>query len=468
MKKEKLTCILMYICYGVLIFFMLTIAARIFTRVILVERLQINNALVRALFFDQPQLTDTKNGGMFQMNEEGENMAALFTDWEALYPFDEADLLIGEDAVSHPVLEASGAFKTKVSSVTDKFSVYATDFLVGQKYFVGGMNRIEQMVGWNIAAASEYNAVVTLPDGRLTEYLPKIDVTENAKSVAALKEFCDGLGCDFLYVQSPYAVCRLENADICGVLDYSNENADDMLALLKKDGVEYLDMRKRLHADGLSHGDAFYRTDHHWKAETGLWAAKSLSLYLNEAHGFAIDTSMLEENQFRTRVYPSWWLGSRGAKLTINRVEAEDFTLFFPKYDTRLRYEIPGNRLDKTGDFTVTYDWKRRATTGGYSENNSYGIYNHGDVAVNILTNLNCPTGKRILIIKDSFTDVVNPFLACADGVGQVDVLDVRHFSGSAKAFIREKAPDIVIVWYNPGALGATDWKSHRATFDFR
>lgn len=473
MKNEKISKIVTRICCGILFLFMFTIVLRIFTRVIIVERLQVDgNALVNALFFDQPQLLDTENGGMFPQDAPEDELSGGQLDWETLYPFAED----GADAKTPSGISGSvsdwnarlAAIEASIHALTDKVSVYATDYLIGHDYFVGGMNCMEQLVGWNIAHTSEYNAVVTLADGRLTEYVMQCDATENAQSVIELKEFCDELSCEFLYIQSPYAVCKLENADICGTLDFSNANADNLLAQLKAGNVEVLDMRSRLHEDGLSHANAFYRTDHHWKAETGLWAAGNLARYLNETHGYSIDTSMLEPDQFTYEVYPSWFLGSRGTKLSIARVDAEDFTMIYPKYPTLLHYEIPGSRIDETGDFTVTYDWEQQDTTGGYSRDNHYGIYNHGDVAVNILQNKLCPDGKRILIIKDSFTEVVNPFLACADGVSELDVLDVRHFTGSAQAFIREKNPDLVIVWYNPSAIGEIDWTSHKSTFDFR
>lgn len=467
MRKNTVLKITTGICYGILFLFFLTIVLRLFTRVIVVERLQVeNNAFVNALFFDQEQLTSTKNGGTFRINEEGENTAEDNTDWASLYPFEQTDEPVKISPLEKLENKIASAEAPAVS-IMEKLSVYSTDFLMGRQYFVGEMNKMERAIGWNLGSYNEYNAVVTLDNGRLSEYIPKRDITENAKSLIQLKKFCNGLGCDFLYIQSPYDICKEENKNVSGILDFSNQNADNLLALAKKSGVECLDMRKHLHKDGLNHADAFYRTDHHWKAETGLWAARNLSEYLNETHGFSIDISMLLPEQFDYEIYPSWFLGSRGSKLTADVVPAEDFTMIYPKYQTKLHYEIPGSGIDEIGDFLVTYDMERAATTGGYSPENSYSVYNHGDCAVNILTNLQ-GSGKKILIIKDSFTEVVNPFLACADGVGEVDVLDVRHFTGSVQAFIREKQPDIVIVWYNPSSISEINWGEHKNTFDFR
>lgn len=465
MRKEALTKNMTRICYGILIFFMCTILLRIFTRVVLVQYLQISgNPFVNAIFFDQPELLYTDNGGTFKQTE---------IDWEELYPFTGTAKEEKKTMITY-VLDVgkskANLLENTVDTLTDKVAYYATDLLIGQEYFVSVINRTEHLVGWNITNMDEYNAVDTLKDGRLTEYLPQIDVSDQAASVIDLKTFCDSLDLGFLYIQSPYAICKIENADISGVLDYSNQNADNMLSQLKASGVETLDMRRRLHEAGMNHADAFYRTDHHWKAQTGLWAAGNLAQYLNATHGFSINTNMLAADQYTYKTYPSWWLGSKGTKLTIQQVAAEDFTLIYPKYKTLLHYVIPDRGIDETGDFSVTYDKSYIATTSGYSPTNSYSTYNHTDQAVNILENMLYPDGKKILIIKDSFTNVVNPFLACAEGVSEIDVLDVRHFSGSVRAFIREKNPDLVIVWYNPSTLNAKaldDNSSERYIFDF-
>ncbi|MCM1303368.1 MAG: hypothetical protein NC305_12680 [Lachnospiraceae bacterium] len=476
MKKDSFMKLITRICYGILILFMLTILLRIFTRAIIVERLRVeNNLFVNALFFDQMQLASPDGSAAAQADgDDGNAIVSVAIDWAALYPFtydhDPSESTVGGRAAASilALSEKLNALENKVNALTDKISYYATDLLIGRQYFVGKMNQAEQLIGWDIADHLEYNGVVALADGRLTGYIPRRDVSENARSVIDLKDFCDASGYPFLYVQSPYAVCKIENADVSNVLDFSNQNADDLLEQLTVGGVEYLDMRQSLHEDGLIHADAFYRTDHHWKAETGLWAAGELAQYLNEMHDFSIDTTMLAADQFTYETYPSWFLGSGGTKLTIAAVDAEDFTMIYPKYETLLRYEIPESAIDEIGDFSVTYDMNMVATTGGYSEKNSYAVYNHGTVTEGTLQNQLCSDGKRILIIQDSFTRVVTPFLACTDGVSEINVLDVRYFTGSVQAYIREKDPDIVIIWYNPSVIDKIDWNSHTSTFDFR
>ena len=50
-------------------------------------------------------------------------------------------------------------------------------------------------------------------------------------------------------------------------------------------------------------------------------------------------------------------------------------------------------------------------------------------------------------MIRDSFGDVVIPFLALENEY--TSVIDLRKFNGSIKTYIEEYNPDIVIIMYN-------------------
>ena len=54
---------------------------------------------------------------------------------------------------------------------------------------------------------------------------------------------------------------------------------------------------------------------------------------------------------------------------------------------------------------------------------------------------------KKILIIKDSFSNTYAPFLAII--FDKIDLIDLRYFNGSLKAYIEKTKPDIVMICYN-------------------
>jgi hypothetical protein len=96
---------------------------------------------------------------------------------------------------------------------------------------------------------------------------------------------------------------------------------------------------------------------------------------------------------------------------------------------------------------------------------NPYGAYLYGDNPLLVIHNNFLHGNKKILIIKDSFVNNLAPFLSL--GIEHIDMLDLRHFTGSIKTYIKQTQPDMVIVMYNPSAL-AMDDSAHKRMFDFR
>jgi hypothetical protein len=102
-----------------------------------------------------------------------------------------------------------------------------------------------------------------------------------------------------------------------------------------------------------------------------------------------------------------------------------------------------------------------------YYNKNPYGGCNYGDQPLIQIENQLAVDEHKILIIKDSFSDCMISCLALAEE--NVDSIDLRHFTGSLKAYIEESNPDIVIVMYNASAVGGDiDYSTNTDKFDFR
>ena len=215
----------------------------------------------------------------------------------------------------------------------------------------------------------------------------------------------------------------------------------------------------------LDHHSLFFRTDHHWKCEAGLWAARHILEYLKQQYGYRVEPEKLNDDQFTSVLYPSCFLGSRGKKVTLSVTSPDDFTLLYPIYDTEMHFSIPDKEIDLEGDFSVVYDLSRVGTID-YYETNAYGAYMYGDNALARFENRLSDNDLRLLFIHDSFGDCVLPFVSL--GIRYVDSLDLRHFTGSVQAFIDETKPDAVIVLYNPSVIPASIESGHKSTFDYR
>ena len=379
-------------------------------------------------------------------------------DWEKLYPFESGDV--------KKETKRENIFERMYSHVKEKCEEYSSKRLVAYDSIVDVSKMYEETVQWNITPFYEYNGVVKLRDGYLTSYVKSVDITANAESTIELSEFCRQRGIEFFYANLPTKICVSEDKNISGVLDFANQNADRFLAMLNASGVRNYDFRKLLHEDGMNHHEAFYVTDHHWKAETGLWAARHILRILRDDYGYDVNPDVLNPDRFDYVIYPEWFLGSRGKKITLERTKPDDFSMIYPKFDTHLHYEIPDKEINTSGDFSVVYDFGQ-VKEKNYYHKSPYHAYSYGDRALIRSKNNVIKNRKRLLIIHDSFSDCMLPFLSLS--IQNVDSIDMRHFTGSLRNYISQHKPDLIAVIYNSGMTSARmNFEMHNSIYDFR
>ncbi len=372
-------------------------------------------------------------------------------DWEKRYPF--------SDGSTHIVTPAPQELST-FDYVKQSLEEYTSKYLEGYHRIVEAERMYEELINWNVAPIGGYNTVVKADDGSLIALVMSKDVSHDAGAMRDFKAFCRENGTELLYMNLPLNVCKSEDAGINGVFDYINPNADRFLAMLKDYGVKYYDFREILHEDGMNHHASFFRTDHHWKPETGLWVAKHVLQIFRDDYGWNVDPEILNPENFNYTVYPEWFLGSRGKKVTLSRTTPDDIALIYPKFDNLIHWEVPAAGLDVSGDLSVIYEM-RHIEPKDYYRQNPYAAYKYADQPLGRIHNLRNDDGKRVLFIHASLSNCVVPFVAL--GIEYTDEIDLRHFTGSVETFIRTEKPDIVIVAYNSEVPGTDD-----RLYDFR
>ena len=425
--------ILSVVALTIVLFFFLTIGVRTFTRQVLVKHFGITNAFTNVVLFDRKGLSEASAGGTIN--------------WAELYPFYHQ----AAETTPQITIQHFSGLKKKIDTIKSNVETYVTDFLIGYDLMTQWERVYRNVIHWNFVPYSEYNGIIKMSDGYLTNIVPSGDVSEQVASAVELSSFCAEQGADFLYIQAPHKICKVTDTTLSGSTDFSNQNADSLLAGLSGAGLETLDLREVLHQEQLSHHELFYRTDHHWKAETGLWASKHILQELNSRYGFHSSPDLLNDDRFKKVVYPSWFLGSQGKKVTLAQTTPEDISLLYPDYPTQLHFLLPSKNLDIEGDFSILYNMDAIEECD-YMSKNPYSAYAYGDQPLEQITNPSSNENRKILLIHDSFSDCVIPFLAL--GLRNVDAIDLRHFTGSLQCYIASSCPDIVVVMYNCGATG--------------
>ncbi|PKM51777.1 MAG: hypothetical protein CVV02_03965 [Firmicutes bacterium HGW-Firmicutes-7] len=391
-------------------------------------------------------------------NENQKNTRAVeFTkvDWEALYPFEnETSMLINRDGIKN--------LDKTAEILKDKVDRFCTEKLLFRVNFFEMNTTISKLLDRNIIEGSEN--VVKMKNGYLTYYNELADVTECAEQVIRLKEYAEGSGAKFLYVQYPFKVSKYDDQMPDGVEDYSNENADNLLKKLLEGGVDTYDFRETINNKGLDHYSLFFETDHHWKTETGLWVASELAALMNQDYGYNIDTSIYEPNNYDVEVYENWSLGTQGKKVGLSYTDPENISLITPKFDTSLQLQIPSKKVNNEGRFEdVVYNMAEFERID-YYKSSPYDAHLYENNAVSLMHNNKVSDGKKMLILKESFSLVVLPYLAL--GVEDIEVLDVRKFTGSVKTYIKESKPNMVLVMYNPSFITGFEVGEHTHLFD--
>ncbi len=454
MKKRNIKDYAVRLLLGILILYMLFIGTKFLTRQILIEKLGMDNALTR-LFFP---IENSKEPDEDSQKQE-ESYEKVNIDWLSLYPYQNGGPILEEEEGN-----ALTAFSDKIKAGEAALEEYTNVMLPGYQKYVEIEKKLEGMIGWNITSYFDYDSVASLPDGYLTTFSRENDVTYPAESIVMLNQFLQEKKIPFLYVQAPFKVSEKQDTSVSGKLDYSNQNANALLKILRENNVECLDTREYLNASFENYHEAFYRTDHHWKPQTGLMVSRQILEELQSRFGLDSRALLLDSALFQIENYPEFFLGSWGKRVTLSATAPEDFELLYPKYDTEFRVLIPERNMDVTGDFSILYN-KSLLLEKDYYNSNPYEAYIWGNNAVMTIENKMAENPTKILIIKDSFGNCVAPFLAC--GVKKVDVVDVRHFSGSLEAYVEETGPDVVILLYNAAMLDDLS-KGYLAPFNLK
>lgn len=441
---------LMLCAVGGLILVMITVFVRLVTAKVLVNRVHIDNFITQTILYGNTNL----------QKSESEPTANNIV-WARAYPF--ADIDTGNKISFLPM----DKIKSKADRLEEKVGEWTGKQLIGYYQLAEAGREYEVGIGWKLI--SPVQEIAPLGDGVWSFVYPKADIRDKVFSLTDLAQAVEASGAKFLYVQAPFKIDPYGDFAINGRFDFTNENCDALLTQLTANGVDTLDLRENLHqwayAEHVSYHDFFFRTDHHWKPETALRAAKIVGEKLRD-YNISVDTVHYNLEDYNVEILPAYFLGSEGKRATLAKAQADDFSVLHPKFPTEIKVNIPEKNIDSTGDFELLYD-KNCVKKRDLYNLNPYSMYGHGDMAIMNMENLLLPaTDKKVLLIRDSYCDTMAPFLAL--GVRNLLTVDLRHFTGSVRAYIAEQKPDVVIVMYTGSIHEVINWASHKDKFDFR
>lgn len=456
-------------CLTIIFVFFAAVMCRVATRQLVVKKLGIMNNITAAIFWDASKLNQLEN----QQKEGDSREKNVTVDWMTKYPFQDAGWSNGK---------LISKYEGKVASVKKKIGDYTGEFFPGRLLFSRATEKQNALLQWKYGKGrSEDNMdVLFMRNGYLTYVQPReseVSIKEIGDSLADFKAWLAEKNIPLLYVNAGSKVNpddkQLTAWDMLS--EYTNENGDALQEYLATKGVDYMDMRQEMKQAGLDWYAAYYKVDHHWTTETGMWAAGVIAEKLNKDYGFAFDKALFDRNNYTADTYD--WKGGqwRSAHATSDYdCPREAYTYYLPDFPTLFSVEIPTRSIQWQGEYQDTLiNMPKVMESREYSETDLMykpDAYNnatwHND-AVGIFKNL-LPVAnhKKLLVVQDSFGWYLTTYLAC--DVQEVHVLHLLKFDGSLRAYIEEIKPDMVIVLYCARNIKKINWANHKAAFDFR
>lgn len=443
----------MLLCISILFLCLITSLFRYAVIKGLVKAMHVDNAIIRMIVNDD---------SLFKEDDDRH----YDWKWQEKYPFieNENDGNKDEIAIKHiTVFEHNG------KQPSDKLDTWGKDNLFGYYYLVEKGRSWERFIKWDElpVPSNEGKNYVQLNDGVLTFLVSRQNFSKHVDNLCSFSEWCAIKNISFLYVQAP-TKCRpaLITDDIHEKMDNDNKNLNDIIKYIKENNIPYLDLREDIMSSDIDWHSLFFKTDHHWKPSTGLWASRKIADKINILYGLDINASYMVEDRYDIKHYDNCFLGSHGKKASLAKVDLEGIDIFVPKYLTDIRYVVMSsyNNIDLQGDFLVYYEMDRLNDTNYYLAD-AYSIYGYGTQGVQIIYNNLNSDGRNVLLLKDSFAMAVMPFFA--QGVHTLHTIDRRGYDGSIKSYIEKNDIDVVIVFYGD-AITSDGTENSKRFFDFR
>jgi hypothetical protein len=163
----------------------------------------------------------------------------------------------------------------------------------------------------------------------------------------------------------------------------------------------------------------------------------------------------LNPEKYTYEVMKNEFLGSQGKRVGVLFAGVDDFTIIHPNFETYLTsatLQESGEWEYRSGTLEDAMYWKNHIAYRDYFNHNSeiipYAMYSDENNSIQTTYNASSLNDKRILIVKQSFANVMIPFLALS--YRELNVVDLRQEGRPLNlySYIEDYNPDLVLfIW---------------------
>ena len=191
--------------------------------------------------------------------------------------------------------------------------------------------------------------------------------------------------------------------------------------------------------------DIYFDTDTHWAPLGAFYAYEKFC----EAAG--VTPTTLDSFTKTSSAFTGYLAYVTSEDVLNNNPDTLD--LYDPKYNYTCEISYDGQYFEETDSLN------------SHDESLGYAMYLHGDMGCVRITNHDLSTGRKLLVVKDSYGNAMGPFLGAS--FDEVHVVDFRYFEGDLPTYCTEHGITDVLFAVNEMAVNTEQHQnSIRAMFN--
>ena len=300
------------------------------------------------------------------------------------------------------------------------YETYTTDQFAGRDGWTAAKAYMEKAVG-----KQENNGVYFCDDSTLISRFEEPDAKRLENNIKYVSQFAEKAGVPVSFGLIPTQAYVWADKLPQGAPNYDQRQVYSDVTNSLAGNVTLADS---LWSTLSAHKDEpiFYRTDHHWT---------SLGAY----YGYAAFMEALGEKPLPL-----------GEKITVS----EEF--YGTLYSSSGVHWLAPDQMDRyvpdEGITVTAFDGTKELIHGLYvdeflAQKDKYASFLGGNQPLVTVQNPNALTDKKLLLVRDSYSDAMAPFLS--QYFGEIRLLDLRYYRTGVAAYAEELGADMILVCYS-------------------
>lgn len=302
-------------------------------------------------------------------------------------------------------------------SYTKAVESYFADQFPLRDGWTGLKARTEQLIG-----KREFHDVYLCGD-KLISKVPQPDETLVEKNLSYIKHLAE-------HTEIPVHLGLIPSAAEIwkDQLPKGAESWDQTLLMeqAEKLGLDQIDLYTPLQEQAKE--PIFYRTDHHWTSLGAYYGAQTLLESLGEAP--------LNRAEFQPEAASKSFCGTLYSSSGIHWLPPDTIEFWVEDQDLNIT-----SWRDGTPKEAQLYE------RSYLEKKDQYSAFLGGNQPLCVIQNETLPEGKKILLVRDSYSDSLAPFLA--QRFSEVHLIDLRYYHASVAQYAKENGIDEICILYS-------------------